>query len=70
MTGLRGEGRSWGVASPHPAATDAAAAVLATGGTAVDAAIAAAGVLVVAYPHNCSVGGDLIGLVSAAGGAP
>ena len=70
MTGLRGEGRSWGVASPHPAATDAAAAILATGGTAVDAAIAAAGVLVVAYPHNCSVGGDLIGLVRAAGGAP
>ncbi len=54
---------SWGVACPHPAATEAAAAVLAEGGTAVDAAICAAGVLTVAYPHNCSIGGDLIGLV-------
>ena len=70
MTERREEGRSWGVASPHPAATDAAGAVLAAGGTAVDAAIAAAGVLVVAYPHNCSVGGDLIALVRAPGGSP
>ena len=70
MSERREEGRSWGVASPHPAATDAAGAVLAAGGTAVDAAIAAAGVLVVAYPHNCSVGGDLIALVRAPGEAP
>lgn len=61
---------AWGVASPHPAATDAAAAVLAAGGTAVDGAIAAAGVLTVVYPHNCSVGGDLIGLVRTAGEPP
>jgi gamma-glutamyltranspeptidase len=60
----------WGVAAPHPAATDAAAAVLATGGTAVDAAIAAAGVLTVVYPHNCSVGGDLVALVRPAGATP
>ena len=61
---------SWGIATPHPAATGAAAAILAAGGTAVDGAIAAAGVLAVVYPHNCSVGGDLIALVRAAGRAP
>lgn len=54
---------SWAIASPHAAATEAAATVLSDGGTAVDAAICAAGVLTVVYPHNCSVGGDLIGLV-------
>jgi gamma-glutamyltranspeptidase len=63
MSGNRDERRSWGVAAPHPAATQAAAAVLSTGGTAVDGALAAAGVLAVVYPHNCSVGGDLIALV-------
>ena len=70
MTELAAPRRSWGIATPHPAATRAAAAVLATGGTAVDGAIAAAGVLTVVYPHNCSVGGDLIGLVRRAGRAP
>ena len=70
MTGRRGERRSWGVAAPHPAAVEAAAAQLSAGGTAVDGALAAAGVLAVVYPHNCSVGGDLIGLVRRAGEHP
>lgn len=70
MTGGREPHRSWGVATPHPEATGAAAAVLAAGGTAVDGALAAAGVLAVVYPHNCSVGGDLIGLVRRAGEHP
>ncbi len=69
MTGGGGR-RAWGVASPHPAATEAAAEVLSTGGTAVDGALTAAGVLAVVYPHNCSVGGDLIGLVRRRGELP
>jgi len=62
--------RRWGVASPHPTATNAAAAVLESGGSAVDGALAAAGVLTVVYPHNCSVGGDLIALVRQEGRSP
>lgn len=36
----------------------------------MDGAIAAAAVLAVVYPHNCSVGGDLIALVRTAGQPP
>jgi gamma-glutamyltranspeptidase len=53
----------WGVAAPHHAASAAAAEVLASGGNAVDAALAAATALTVVYPHQCSIGGDLIALV-------
>lgn len=63
-------GTSWGIATPHTLASDAGSGVLEDGGTAVDAAIAAAAVLTVVYPHNCSVGGDLVGVVAPAGQAP
>jgi gamma-glutamyltranspeptidase/glutathione hydrolase len=46
------------VAASHRLASEAGVAVLAKGGSAVDAAIAANAVLCVAYPHMCGLGGD------------
>jgi gamma-glutamyltranspeptidase/glutathione hydrolase len=56
------------VATPHRPATDAAVAAFERGGNAIDAALAAAAVLTVTYPHNCALGGDLFALVRAPGG--
>ncbi|HEX5201556.1 gamma-glutamyltransferase [Paractinoplanes rhizophilus] len=58
------------VAAPHTAAVRAARSAVAGGGNAFDAALAAAGALTVVYPHQCSVGGDLVAIVRPAGGAP
>jgi gamma-glutamyltranspeptidase len=53
----------WAVATPHEAATGAASDAFSRGGNAVDAALSAAFALTVVYPHNTSIGGDLIALV-------
>ncbi|MET0496354.1 MAG: gamma-glutamyltransferase [Actinoplanes sp.] len=58
------------LAAPHPAAVEAGRAAVAAGGNALDAALAAAGALTVVYPHQCSIGGDLIAIVRPAGGRP
>jgi gamma-glutamyltranspeptidase len=51
------------LAAPHALATEAGLGVYREGGNAIDAAIAAAAVLTVVYPHNVALGGDLIALV-------
>lgn len=51
------------VASPHTLATSAALEVVRRGGNAIDAALTASFVLTVVYPHNTSLGGDVIALV-------
>jgi gamma-glutamyltranspeptidase/glutathione hydrolase len=51
------------VVSGHPLATAAGLHVLMDGGNAVDAALAASGVLAVVRPAWCGIGGDAFGLV-------
>ncbi|HUY42349.1 MAG TPA: gamma-glutamyltransferase [Acidimicrobiales bacterium] len=55
--------RHGAVATPHALATEAATEAIRDGGNAIDAALAAAFVLTVVYPHNTALGGDLIALI-------
>jgi len=52
------------VTSPHPLASEAGAAVLKQGGTAIEAAVAIAATLSVVMPHFCGIGGDAVWLVA------
>jgi gamma-glutamyltranspeptidase len=51
------------VASSHALASEAGVDVLRSGGSAIDAAIAANAVLAVAYPHMAGLGGDAFWLI-------
>ena len=51
------------VACPHALASAAGVEALRSGGSAVDAALAAAASLAVVYPHMCSIGGDAFWLI-------
>jgi gamma-glutamyltranspeptidase/glutathione hydrolase len=66
---LADAGRAHAIATPHAAASTAGDAVFRSGGTAFDAAVAAAVALTVVYPHMCAVGGDIIALAATADGA-
>lgn len=56
------------IATPHRLATRAGEEAFQAGGNALDAALAAAAVLSVVYPHNTGIGGDLVALVHAPDG--
>src|ERR687893_248996 len=58
------------VCSVDHLASSAGVEVLALGGTAADAAIAASAVLTVTTPHMCGMGGDLFALVHHRDGPP
>jgi gamma-glutamyltranspeptidase/glutathione hydrolase len=56
------------VAAAHPLAVGAGLEMLARGGSAVDAALAAQAVICVAMPHSAGLGGDLLALIREPGG--
>ncbi|MEO5832304.1 MAG: gamma-glutamyltransferase [Nakamurella sp.] len=57
------------VSSGHPEATSAAVRILAAGGTAADATIAAQAVIATVMPHAAGLGGDMLALIHGPGGS-
>ncbi len=64
-SGLRGM-----VAAADQLASSAGATMLASGGSAADAAVATGTVMAVVGPHLCGLGGDVLGMVNAPGSPP
>jgi gamma-glutamyltranspeptidase/glutathione hydrolase len=58
------------VAAANHLAAGAGVAMLDRGGTAADAAVAAAAVMAVTSPHMCGLGGDVFAVVAGPGGPP
>lgn len=52
------------ITTPHWLASEAGAKVLARGGNAIEALVAAGAMLAVVYPHFCGLGGDAVWMVS------
>lgn len=63
-------GFNGGVSAPHRAAALAARDILAAGGSAVEAMVAAAAAIAVAYPHMNGIGGDGFWIIHRPGQAP
>ncbi len=58
------------ITAPHHAASLAGRDILAAGGTAIEAMVAAAAAVAVAYPHMNGIGGDGFWLIHRSGAAP
>jgi len=63
-------GFNGGVTAPHRAAAIAGRDILAAGGTAIEAMVAAAATIAVVYPHMNSIGGDGFWIIHRPGAAP
>jgi len=65
---LRAAGTRFALATPHALATEAGRHAFENEGNALDAALAAAAMLAVVYPNQCSAGGDFFAVLSVPGG--